>query len=57
MQLVPNPPGKIVKGEIKFKGKNLTYATEKQMQENTWQRNLYDFSRTDDIIRSSVHNW
>lgn len=32
MQLVPNPPGKIVKGEIKFKGKNLTYATEKQMR-------------------------
>ncbi|MBR7552762.1 ABC transporter ATP-binding protein [Allobacillus sp. GCM10007491] len=32
MQLVPNPPGKIVNGNIYFKGKNLTDASEKQMR-------------------------
>ncbi|WP_339227384.1 ABC transporter ATP-binding protein [Oceanobacillus sp. FSL K6-2867] len=32
MQLVPNPPGKIVNGEINFKGENLTFASEKRMK-------------------------
>ncbi|WP_249871269.1 ABC transporter ATP-binding protein [Oceanobacillus saliphilus] len=32
MQLVPNPPGKIVSGEINFKGENLALATEKRMK-------------------------
>lgn len=31
MRLVPNPPGKIVKGEIFFEGKNLLKETEKEM--------------------------
>ena len=32
MGLIPKPPGKIEKGEIRFQGKNLLNFTEKQMQ-------------------------
>lgn len=32
MQLVPSPPGKIVSGEINFKGENLAQASEKRMK-------------------------
>ncbi len=32
MQLIPNPPGKIVNGSILYKGQNLVEASEKQMQ-------------------------
>jgi peptide/nickel transport system ATP-binding protein len=32
MQLIPNPPGKIVGGEILFKGQDLTKFDDKQMQ-------------------------
>src|SRR5271157_3592718 len=32
MQLIPDPPGKIVAGEIIFKGENLLTKTEKEMQ-------------------------
>ncbi|MBP2078090.1 ABC transporter ATP-binding protein [Oceanobacillus polygoni] len=32
MQLVPNPPGKIVGGEINYKGENLAFASEKRMK-------------------------
>lgn len=32
MQLIPNPPGKIVNGEIIFQGKDLAHANEKVMQ-------------------------
>jgi peptide/nickel transport system ATP-binding protein len=32
MQLVPKPPGKIVSGEINFKGENLAHASEKRMK-------------------------
>ena len=32
MQLIPSPPGKIVSGEILFKGKDLLKLTEKEMQ-------------------------
>lgn len=33
MRLVPNPPGKIVGGAIKFKGEDLASASEKRMRE------------------------
>lgn len=33
MQLIPDPPGKIISGEINFKGKNLIYNTAKENQE------------------------
>ncbi len=33
MRLIPNPPGKIVGGEILFKGQDLTKFDDKQMQE------------------------
>lgn len=33
MQLVPNPPGKIVSGEINFKGENLVNVKNKRMKE------------------------
>jgi peptide/nickel transport system ATP-binding protein len=33
MRLVPNPPGKIVGGTIKFKGEDLVTASEKRMRE------------------------
>lgn len=33
MRLIPNPPGRIVGGEILFKGQDLTKYDEKQMQE------------------------
>lgn len=32
MQLIPDPPGKIISGEINFKGKNLIYNTAKENQ-------------------------
>src|SRR5699024_5649394 len=32
MQLIPNPPGKIVGGEILFKDENLAHASEKKMK-------------------------
>lgn len=32
MRLIPNPPGKITDGSIKFKGKNLVKYSEKQMR-------------------------
>lgn len=32
MRLIPNPPGEIVGGEIRYKGKDLTKATEKEME-------------------------
>ncbi|MEN2465315.1 ABC transporter ATP-binding protein [Ornithinibacillus sp. JPR2-1] len=32
MRLIPNPPGKITAGEIKFKGRDLTNISEKQMR-------------------------
>lgn len=32
MQLIPDPPGKIIGGEINFKGKNLIYNSEKENQ-------------------------
>lgn len=32
LRLVPNPPGKIVEGEILFEGKDLVQATESEMQ-------------------------
>ena len=32
MRLIPDPPGKIVSGEILFKGQDLTKLTEKEMQ-------------------------
>ncbi len=32
MQLIPVPPGKIVSGEILFKGKDLLKLSEKEMQ-------------------------
>ena len=32
MKLIPEPPGKILNGEIIFKGKNLIKKTEKEMQ-------------------------
>lgn len=32
MQLVPSPPGRIVDGDIQFKGENLATATEKRMR-------------------------
>src|SRR5690625_2334056 len=33
MNLIPRPPGKIVNGEINFKGENLVYASTKRMRE------------------------
>ncbi|MCO6740536.1 ATP-binding cassette domain-containing protein, partial [Streptomyces sp. CHA15] len=33
MKLVPNPPGKIVGGKIKFKGEDLVTADEKRMRD------------------------
>lgn len=33
MRLIPNPPGKIVGGEILFKGKDLVKQTEREMQD------------------------
>ncbi|MEF9991067.1 MAG: ABC transporter ATP-binding protein [Romboutsia sp.] len=33
MQLIPDPPGKIIGGEINFKGRNLIYNTPKENQE------------------------
>ncbi|WP_027963072.1 ABC transporter ATP-binding protein [Halalkalibacillus halophilus] len=33
MQLVPNPPGRIVSGEVNFKGENIAVAREKRMKE------------------------
>lgn len=33
MRLIPNPPGKIVNGEILFEGKDLVKASEKEMQQ------------------------
>lgn len=33
LRLVPNPPGKIVEGEILFEGKDLVQATESEMQD------------------------
>ncbi|NIK10662.1 ABC transporter ATP-binding protein [Alkalibacillus almallahensis] len=33
MQLVPSPPGRIVSGEINFKGENLAFASEKRMRQ------------------------
>ncbi|HLS35000.1 MAG TPA: ABC transporter ATP-binding protein [Bacillota bacterium] len=33
MKLVPDPPGKIVSGEINFKGENLVNASEKRMKQ------------------------
>jgi len=32
MGLIPQPPGKIVKGEIAFKGEDLSHASEKRMR-------------------------
>src|SRR5699024_6773777 len=32
MRLIPNPPGKITKGSVKFKGKDLTKISEKKMR-------------------------
>ena len=32
MQLIPNPPGRIVGGEIRFRGKNLLGVSEKEMR-------------------------
>ena len=32
MRLIPNPPGKIVGGQILFKGEDLVQKTEKEMQ-------------------------
>ncbi|MCP8617927.1 ABC transporter ATP-binding protein [Salirhabdus salicampi] len=33
MQLIPSPPGKIVSGDINFKGENLAQVSEKRMRE------------------------
>lgn len=33
MQLIPNPPGKIVDGEILYQGKDIVNATKKEMEE------------------------
>src|SRR5690625_1968499 len=33
MKLVPSPPGKIVEGEINFKGENLVKVSEKRMRD------------------------
>lgn len=33
MRLIPNPPGKIVSGEINFKGEDLVHASERRMRQ------------------------
>src|SRR5690625_2188026 len=33
MQLIPSPPGKIVGGEIDFKGENIAHASNKKMRQ------------------------
>ena len=56
MQLIPSPPGKITAGEIMYKGEDLLKKSPKEMR-YSWQRNLNDFPRANDILKSSYYCW
>lgn len=44
LRIFPSPPGKIVGGDILYKGESLLKKSEKEMRKNSWKRNLHDFS-------------
>ena len=48
MRLIPDPPGRIVSGEIKLGGKDLLKLSEEEMRKRPRQRDLDDLPGADD---------
>jgi len=56
LRLIPNPPGRIVDGEILFQGRDLLKIDEEEMR-NSWKRYRNGIPRTYDFIKSCSHDW
>ncbi|MDY0394016.1 ATP-binding cassette domain-containing protein [Virgibacillus halophilus] len=55
MGLIPSPPGKIVDGEILFKGENLLHKKRKRNAQNTWKRNFHGISGSNDLFKPRIY--
>ncbi len=55
MRLIPSPPGKIVGGEIVYRGKDLLKLGNEADAQDPRQRDLDDFPGADDLAQSGVY--
>ena len=55
MGIIPNPPGKIISGEIFYEGEDLLKKSQKEMRKVRGKKNRDDFSGPYDISRSCDH--
>ena len=56
LKLLP-PEGKVVDGEIIFKGENIVELFCGADGKNPWKRNRDDFSGADDIVEPGLYSW
>ena len=55
LRLIPVPPGKIVGGEIFFKGKNLLDLHRGRDEKDSWKSDLDDLPGADDLPQSGLY--
>ena len=55
MRLIQSPPGKIVGGEIIYRGRDLLQAQQRADAQNPRQRDLDDLSGADDLAQSGLY--
>ena len=55
LKLLP-PEGKVVDGEIIFKGENIVNYSAEQMEKSV-EKNRDDFSGADDIVEPGLYSW
>ena len=55
LRLVPNPPGKIIGGEILFEGKDVMKMTDEELREMRGEQHLHDLSGPHDRPEPGAH--
>ena len=55
MRLIPSPPGRIVGGEILYRGRDLLEARQRGDAQDPRQRDLDDLPGADDLAQSGLH--
>ena len=56
LRLVPDPPGRIVGGEIRFKGRDLLKLPWDEMRADPRQRDQHDLPGADDVAEPGLHD-
>ncbi len=54
MRLIPEPPGKVVSGDIRFKGESILEMSEKEQRQAARQPHRDDLSGPDDVAQPRV---